>query len=350
MKAIGRLLLVALTATLLPACSSLRYYAHVAQGEAGLLARRQPIARIIADPRVDARTRERLREAVAAREFASARLDLPRNRSYTQFVALNRPYVSWSVLATAEFSVDPVTRCFPFAGCVAYRAYFTRALAEREARRLAARGDDATIEGVSAFSTLGWFADPIMSSMLRDDADTLDGTIFHELAHQRFYLPGDSAFNESYASFVEREGVREWRASRGLPAIDKAIDHCAQAVTHLVLDLRERLRSLYAKPLPATVMRAEKAEEFAALRKQYAALRADTCRDDRRYDGWMARPLNNARLLPFGLYDRWVPAFAALFAQVDGNWSRFHERVRELGALPAAARERALAVLAEAPP
>jgi predicted aminopeptidase len=192
-------------------CSSLRYAAHVARGEAGLLAQRKSIERVIADPRTDARTRTRLREAQAARAFASDHLALPRNRSYTQFVALDRPYVSWSVFATPEFSVDPIVHCFPFAGCVAYRGWFDRALAERDAAQLAKRGDDVSIEGVAAFSTLGWFADPIVSSMLRGDADSLDGVIFHELAHQQFYLAGDTAFNESYASFVEREGLREWR-------------------------------------------------------------------------------------------------------------------------------------------
>jgi len=342
---VARCVFALLLAVTLPACSSLRYVAHVAHGEANLLAQRKSIERVIADPRTDARTRTRLREAQAARAFASDRLALPRNRSYTRYVALDRPYVSWSVFATPEFSVEPITHCFPFAGCVAYRGWFDRARAERDAAQLAKQGDDVAIEGVAAFSTLGWFADPIVSSMLRGDADELDGVIFHELAHQQFYLAGDTAFNESYASFVEREGLREWRASRGEAAPDAQGDARDAQFARLVLDLRERLRTLYVSTRHVEALRVAKAREFDAFRTRYAALRDGEWHGDARYDGWVARPLNNARLVPFGLYDTWVPAFAALFAQAGGDWPRFHALVRELGALPDAQRAHRLATL-----
>ena len=348
--AVSRVVLAILLAAMLGGCSSLRYYAHVAHGEAALLAQRRSIERVVADPRTDARTRDRLREARAARAFASDHLALPRNRSYTQYVALDRPYVSWGVFATPEFSVDPVVHCFPFAGCVAYRGWFERALAERDAADLAKHGDDVSIEGVAAFSTLGWFADPIVSSMLRGDADSLDGVIFHELAHQKFYLAGDTAFNESYATFVEREGLREWRASRGEPAPDTQGDQRDAQFARLVLDLRERLRTLYASTRDVEALRAGKSREFEAFRLRYAALRDGAWQGDPRYDAWLARPLNNARLVPFGLYDRWVPAFAALFAQAGRDWPRFHALVRELGGLPAADRGRRLDALASSMP
>lgn len=342
-----RAVLAILLVATLGGCSSLRYAAHVARGEAGLLAQRESIERVIADPRTDARTRTRLREAQAARAFASDHLALPRNRSYTQFVALDRPYVSWSVFATPEFSVDPVVHCFPFAGCVAYRGWFERALAERDAAQLAQQGDDVSIEGVAAFSTLGWFADPIVSSMLRGDADSLDGVIFHELAHQMFYLAGDTAFNESYASFVEREGLREWRLSRGEAAPDTQGDERDAQFARLVLDLRERLRALYASTHDVEALRAGKVREFDAFRARYATLRDGEWHGEARYDAWVARPLDNARLVPFGLYDTWVPAFAALFEQAGKDWPRFHALVRELGGSPEAERARRLAALSE---
>lgn len=342
---LARCVLALLLAAALPACSSLRYVAHAARGEASLLAQRRPIERVLADPRVDARTRRRLREAQQARAFAFDRLDLPRNRSYTQYVALDRSYVSWSVFATPEFSVDPITHCFPFAGCVAYRGWFERTLAERDAARLAAQGDDVAVEGVAAFSTLGWFADPIVSSMLRGDADELDGTIFHELAHQKFYLAGDTAFNESYASFVQREGLREWRASRGQAEPEENGDERDAQFARLVLDLRKRLRVLYASTRDVEALRAGKARELDAFRARYAALRDGEWHGEPRYDAWMAKPLNNARLVPFGLYDTWVPAFAALFEQAQHDWPRFHALVRELGALPREERERRLIAL-----
>jgi predicted aminopeptidase len=201
------------------------------------------------------------------------------------------------------------------------------------------------VRGVAAFSTLGWFADPIVSSMLRGDADGLDGTIFHELTHQAFYLPGDTAFNESYATFVEREGLREWHASRG-NALPKASDDARDTeFTRLVLDLRERLRALYASTRDASVLRREKQREFDAFRARYAVLRDGSWNGEPRYDAWLARPLNNARLVPFGLYDAWVPAFATLFEQAGRDWPRFHALVRQLGAMKPEERTHCLTAL-----
>ncbi|NCT68161.1 MAG: aminopeptidase [Rhodanobacteraceae bacterium] len=338
--------LVAGLALLASGCASLRYYAHVTHGEVALLAARRPIAAVVADPHTSVDLRERLRRAQAARAFASAQLALPHNRSYTSYVQLDRPYVVWNVFATPEFSVDPLTHCFPFAGCVAYRGYFDEAGARGEAARLAARGDDTAVLGVVAYSTLGWFADPVLSSMLRWGDDELDGVIFHELAHQLLYVRDDTAFNESYATFVQDEGLREWRAAHGLPARDDAARAHDTAFTRLVLDLRERLRRVYASGLDATAMRAAKQREFKAFRTRYAALRDGAWPDDHRHDRRVAGPLNNADLVPFGLYDRWVPAFARLFSDAGRNWPAFHARVKALARLPRAERDQALARLA----
>lgn len=330
-------------------CASLGYYAHVAHGQLSLLARREPIARIVADPARDATLRARLTQALEARAFASDRLGLPRNRSYESYVELGRPYVTWNVFAAPEFSVDPVTHCFPFAGCVAYLGWFDRAGAERAAAGLAARGDDTAVEGAVAYSTLGWFADPILSSMLRWSDDELDGTIFHELAHQLLYVRDDSAFNESYASFVQQEGLREWRAARGLPPPDPASHARDEAFTRLVLDLRERLKTLYASERAPQDMRAAKTAEFAAFRARYEHLRDGEWGGDKRYDRWVDSGLNNARLLPFGLYDRWVPAFERVFRDAGGAWPAFHARVRALATLPKRERDAELARLAGPP-
>ena len=348
-RAVGVACLVAASS----ACSSIRYYAHVSAGQLQLLTHRRSVAALIADPQTDPRLRERLRGSQQARVFASDRLDLPRNRSYTTYVELGRPSVTWNVFATAEFSIEPVTHCFPFAGCVAYVGYFDKSSAEREAARLAALGDDTSVDGAAAYSTLGWFADPILSSMLRWSDDELDGVIFHELAHQRLYVKDDTAFNESYASFVEQEGLREWRTSRGLaPGIGDDTTRDAE-FTQLVLGLRDRLGALYAHEREPDIMRAEKQREFAEFRERYRRLRDDHWAGEKRYDTWVATPLNNARLLPFGLYDRWVPAFAqvpaaiqAHVAQVFDNggkrWPEFHAAVGRIAGLPTTARENAL--------
>ena len=345
----GRAFAALLACGLLAGCSGIRYYAHVVRGELSLLSRREPLDRAVEDARLADDVRARLRVARDARGFAGDRLALPANRSYSSYVQLDRPYVSWSVFAAPEFSVEPVTHCFPFAGCVAYRGYFDRASADREAARLAAHGNDTAVRGIAAYSTLGWFADPIVSSMLRGGGDALAGTIFHELAHQQVYLAGDTAFNEAYASFVEQEGLREWRVARGLPVPDAGSAGRDAAFTHLVLDLRERLRTLYAQALPPPRMREAKAAEIDAFRQRYARERDALFGDDRGYDAWIAAPINNASLVPFGLYDGLTGAFARLFAECGSDWRRFHEAVRALAKQPRAERERQLAGLSSSP-
>lgn len=345
-----RWLALACVVSVTSACSGLGYYAHVARGQVALLARREKISAIVDDPRRDPVLRARLAQALAAREFASERLGLPRNPSYESYVELGRPYVTWNVFATPEFSVEPITHCFPFAGCVAYQGWFDEARAQHEAAALAARGRDVAVEGAVAYSTLGWFADPILSSMLRWNDDQLDGTIFHELAHQKVYVKDDTAFNESWASFVQREGLREWRAVRGLAAPDTLTDARAEAFSRLVLDLRARLEAVYASGLPAAAMRERKQAEFDAFRQRHARLREAEWAGDPRYDRWVAAPLNNARLLPFGLYDRWIDAFARLFGEAEGSWPLFHARVAALAALPRREREAELRRLAPESP
>ncbi|WP_309762095.1 aminopeptidase [Pseudomonas oryzihabitans] len=324
-------------------CTSVGYYGQMVQGQFALIRDREPIATVVADPARPAVLRQRLAAAAAARRFASAELALPDNASYRSFVELKRPFVLWNVFATDEFSTRATTHCFPIAGCVAYRGYYREAAARAAAQELQRQGQDTYVGGVPAYSTLGWFSDPLLSSMLRWDDDQVAATIFHELAHQRFYLPGDTAFNESYATFVEGEGLRQWRASRGLPPPDPGREARYQQFRALLLTTREDLARLYAQPLTPTAMRAAKARRFAQLRADYQRLRATPAwREDRRFDGWMQQPLNNARLVPYGLYEQWVPAFAALYRQHPGNWPAFFHRVQLLGERPAAERERVL--------
>jgi predicted aminopeptidase len=317
-------LLIAAGTLPLGACSTMGYYAHLAHGEYALLAARKPVERVIADPATDAQLKARLELAQEARAFASDALKLPRNRSYTRYADLHRPYATWNVFAAPEFSLDPVRHCFPFAGCVAYRGYYDREHAEAEARRLQTQGYETWIGGAAAYSTLGWFADPILNTMLRWGDDELVGTIFHELAHQQLYVQDDTEFNESFATFVQREGLRQWRAARGLPASDPVEQAHTEAFDALVASARERLRQLYASGLPTEQMRARKREEIERLRGDYFRLRDSEWGGKAGYDDWIKADINNAKLLPFGLYHHWVGAFAALYAQHDGDWVAFY--------------------------
>ncbi len=316
---------------MLGGCSTVRYYGHVAHGEASLLLARRSIPKVLEDPDTPPALARRLKLVEQARRFASGRLGLPDNRSYTSYVALDRPYVAWNVFAAPRFSVDAVPQCFPIAGCVAYRGYFHEALAQRRAAALRKQGLDVWVSPVPAYSTLGWFADPILSSMMRWGDDELVGTLFHELAHQQVYVKGDTAFNESFATFVEREGLRQWHASRGLPPPDGRNQAMEHGFTSLVLALREHLRQDYARPGDSEALERRKQGDIATFRHDYAAWRDREFPGDHRYDAWVAAPINNARLLPFGLYDRWTGAFAALFAQTDRQWPAFYRAVAAMG-------------------
>ncbi|WP_415772512.1 aminopeptidase [Pseudomonas sp. LB3P38] len=328
-------------------CAGVSYYGQLASGQLQLLRVREPVSTVIADPGRDPLLRAHLTQSQKARTFASQQLQLPDNQSYRLYADIGRPFVVWNVFATPEFSLTPQNHCFPIAGCVAYRGYYSQSAARGEAALQRLQGMDVSIGGVEAYSTLGWFNDPIISSMMSWGDERLATLIFHELAHQRFYVKDDTEFNESFATFVEQEGTRQWRAFRGLAPDSGAQVQQRDQFIQLVLDTRTRLERLYTLPLPADQTRQRKADEFERLRSEYRQLRDSQWAGDKRYDAWINAPMNNARLLPFGLYDQWVPAFAALFRQVGGDWVKFYAAVERLGALPVGERKAALNALAQ---
>ncbi|MBD1552925.1 aminopeptidase [Pseudomonas typographi] len=330
---------------LLCGCDTLRYYGQLAEGQAALLRARQPAEQVIAAPGTPVLLQQRLALALRARAFASEQLHLPDNRSYRLYADVHRPFVLWNVFATGEFSLQPVTHCFPIAGCVAYRGYYDQGAARGAAALLRQQGQDVYVGGVETYSTLGWFDDPIISTMARWGGERLATLIFHELAHQRYYVKDDTEFNESYATFVEQEGTRQWRAWRGLPPQSLSQARQQEQFVRLVLDTRDRLAQVYRQPWAPEAMRAAKQAEFERLRREYRQLRDGQWGGQGPYDAWVNGPLNNAKLLPFGLYDQWVPAFAQLFEQQGKDWPRFFRAVQRLGALPAAQRKARLSQL-----
>lgn len=327
---------------LLGGCSTLDYYSQAGRGHLQLMQQREPIEQLLEDPSTDARLRQRLTLALQARQFASSDLYLPDNQSYRVYADIRRPVVLWNLYVTPELSLAPQLECFPIAGCVAYRGYFDLGQARGAAALAQQAGMDSWVGGVEGYSTLGWFDDPLLSNMLQRDDQQLAALIFHELAHQQLYLAGDTAFNESFASFVEQQGLRQWLASRGEAPMDPQQTCRRQQFKVLVLDTRTRLEAVYASELPAERKRLAKQAEFDRLRRQYWQLREGGWRDYARYDPWIEGPLNNAKLLPFGLYEQWVPAFARLFEQSGNSWPAFYARAGQLAALVPAERERRL--------
>ncbi len=341
----ARFVSLGLASLFLCACGSLRYYGQAVRGQSELLIQQRAVTRVIQDPATPPPLAARLQLALQARRFATQQLALPDNRSYTRYVQLHRPYVVWNVFATPRYSVDAVQHCFPIAGCVGYRGWFKESAARADAARLRARGDDVWVGGVSAYSTLGWFADPIVSSMLGGSDDELSSTIFHELAHQLIYVKGDTAFNESFATFVQMEGLRQWRQSRELPVQDDHARTLDDDFTRLVLDLRKRLEALYASRVDEISMAAGKQREIDAFRARFRQWQQRERPATQRFQAWVAQPINNARLLPFGLYDQWTPAFTALFRRAGGHWAVFYASVRTLARQPVAQRDSALQAL-----
>ena len=328
-----RLLLALAVTGLLAGC----YVLEATRGQLDLNARRVPIERLLAAPETAPALRTRLELATRLRDFASRELGLPDNQSYRSYADVGRPFVVWNVFAAPEFGVDPRLWCFPVAGCVAYRGYFNERRAKDYALGLEAEGFDVAVTGVPAYSTLGHFADPVLNTMLRWDETELAALVFHELAHQLLYVPGDTAFNEAFASVVEAEGVRRWLEAAGRPealAEYRARQARYREVAELASAARARLRTLYASGLAPAAMRTAKADEFARLRADYAARRATLAG----YDWLFDDGANNARLLAVATYQDCVPALERQLAAVDGDLGRFYAAARALARLGRAAR------------
>jgi predicted aminopeptidase len=332
-----RLLLVLVVLGPLAGC----YVLGSARGQLELNARRVPIERLLAAPDTAPELRARLRLAARLRDYASRELALPDNASYRSYADVGRPFVVWNVFAAPEFDVEPRTWCFPVAGCVSYRGYFGERRAHDYALQLEAQGYDVAVTGVPAYSTLGHFADPVLSTMLRWDDTELAALVFHELAHQLLYVTGDSAFNEAFAGVVEHEGVRRWLEAAGRPealAEYRARAAANREVAALIAGSRARLRALYAQPLPAAAKRAAKWQEFARLKSQYASRRAALGGGyDWLFDGWP----NNARLLAVATYQDCTPGLEQRLADAGGDLRRFYAVARALAGLGRTARHAA---------
>ena len=346
--------LIALSLALVIAgCTSLSFYSQSVGGQLAILWNRRPVDQILADKREDPTLREKLERVLEARDFASRDLLLPDNGSYRSYVRLDRPYAVWNVVAAPALSVEPVTWCFPIAGCVSYRGYFSRARAERFAEKLRGRGLDVVVEGVSAYSTLGWFRDPVLSTFLDWPSPDVASLIFHELAHQRLYVKGDTVFNESFASVIEREGLTRYLEKEGNAAAMASWeeDHDRQReFSALVLDHRERLRRLYASSIPTQEKLARKQELFDSMKRAYEGLKANWG-GYAGYDRWFDRDLNNAHLASVGAYDKWVPALEGMLREAGGDLGAFYADANELAKMePAQRRKRLSEIAPPAPP
>jgi predicted aminopeptidase len=317
------------------------YLLQSAEGQLTLMSERESIGRVIDAPSTPSKLRAQLQAVTAIRDFASAELGLPDNGSYRKYADIGRPYVVWNVVAAPEFSVEPKKWCFPIVGCVGYRGYFVEARARRFAAGLHARGFDVVVGGVAAYSTLGHFDDPILSTMVGWNDVELASIIFHELTHQLLYVRNDASFNEALATTVEEEGVRRWlkQQSREKDLSDHLLQHERYLeVIALMTAARSQLRELYAAGLPPPLMRERKREAFEALRESYVTLRAQWG-GHAPFDAWFREDINNAHLASIATYFDCVPGFERELKAVGGNLPAFYRRVRVLAKLGQARRD-----------
>lgn len=323
------------------------YYWQTVVGHLDVVRRARPVDAVLADPSTDPALRARLERAREIRAFASRELGLPANGSYASYTDVGRPFVLWNVFATPELSLRLERWCFPVAGCVAYRGYYDRDAAERFAQGLRARGLEAHVGGVPAYSTLGWFDDPLLSTFIQYPEAELARLVFHELAHQVLYVSGDTTFNESFATAVEEAGVERWLAARADPALERAYREGAMRRREFVALLRrhkDRLNEVFEGPGDDDAKRAGKRRVLDSLQDEYRQLKA-SWGGFAGYDRFFAQPPSNPQLAAVGAYNDLLPAFRSLLAQESGDLKRFYARVRELAALDKPARDERLRAL-----
>jgi predicted aminopeptidase len=315
---------------------SIGYYSQSVSGHLSLMSSRVPIQDLLEDDNTSEDLKAKLRLVLQIREFASNALQLPENDSYKSYVELDRKHVVWNVVAAPEFSMELEKWCFLIVGCVNYRGYFSEQDAQAFAEELRTEGKDVFVPGVDAYSTLGWFDDPMLSTLIKRSEPRLAGLVFHELAHQLLYIKNDSAFNESFAKAVEIEGVRRWMQHRGTPKLSQLYEaqkQRDQQFVALVKNTSEKLKQLYAENLPQEVMRQKKAEIFQHMQQHYGQLKTNW-QGYNGYDRWFGKDLNNAKLGTVGIYRNLVPAFQVLLQQHNGDLNAFYEAVKQLSKLP----------------
>jgi len=331
---------------LLSASISGCYYMQAAAGQWSVLRKSEPISEVIVERDTPEELAGRLRLVQAARRFSVDELGLPDNKSYRNYADIEREFVVWNVIAAPEFSLQPRQWCFPVAGCVSYRGYFSKDAAVRASKRLEKDGYDVAVGGVAAYSTLGKFNDPVLSSMMRWDDDELVGVLFHELAHQVVYIKGDTGFNESFATAVQEFGLKRWLESNGQSQDRLAYlgrRESRQELMTLVAAAREDLREYFAAATSDAEKRQLKSARFERLATDMAAAIERNGRDA---PDWVTGGLNNARLASMTLYEGRVSSFRSLFAECEQDVHCFYARAGELSKLDKAARDARLDALA----
>lgn len=306
----------------LVSCRTIKFYSQAAQGQMEIFHKACPISKVLVDPATKPELRKRLALVESIRDYARTELRLPADKQFCDYADLQRRYVVWVVFAAPEFDTEAHTWWYPLVGTLKYRGFFTEKAAKEEAEKLKAQGFDVHVGGTEAYSTLGWFADPVLNTFINRNEPELAELIFHELTHARLFLPGDTDFNEALATAVAEASVRRWLTSRGETAKLATYEHNLakdRQIIRLLLDTQTKLKAAYAT---GTDLAGQKAAAFRDMEKSYAAIRQQWSGDSR-YDRFFAMPMNNARLNTAATYYDLLPAFERLLKQCDGDLEKF---------------------------
>ena len=362
-RVITTLLLISVVAVL-SGCHTVIFYSQAVKGQYQLITTRESVKKLLADSTTQPRLRERLELVQELRRFAEKQLKLPVDGHYQDYVDLRRDYVVWNVEATPEFSMESRTWWYPILGRLDYRGYFSEKSARKYGEWLRAQGYEVYYGGAAAYSTLGWFRDPVLSTFLFESKTDVAETIFHELGHQVAFASGDTDFNEAFATTVGQEGARRWVQSLNDSALLTAYQIALQRNSEfvgIVMKARLQLESLYgdtrttggkiranSEPFVADpgYMREEKRRIIEALRREYEALK-ESWGGDADYDGWFEQPINNAKLNSVAAYYDLVPGFERLLEANNGDLEKFYGEVKLLAAAPREQRHQRLRYLAE---
>jgi predicted aminopeptidase len=325
-----------LLAAALTGCESIGYYKQLISGQIDIFNKKQSIHELLNNPDTSEKLKEKLRLVMDIRTFAKDELFLQVKDQYLSFVELERPFAGWNMWVTPEFSFAPKAWCYPIIGCAVYRGYFSKKDAFDYGHQLEAQGYDVYIGGVAAYSTLGWFDDPVFSTFIYRSDIKLAALIFHELSHHFFYVANDSTFNESFAIAVEQEGLRRWLATRdNLKASeDYKMDYRRRRqFIELVMKYRKELETLYVKDLSTLEKRHAKAAAFEKLKDEYRLLKQHWGGYSG-YDLWIYRKMNNAKLISVSTYHDLVPAFLELLKSCNYDLKVFYKKCQNLSEKP----------------
>lgn len=320
-----------LCALLLSGCASVNYYAQSIQGQFEIIQKRQNINTLLGSQSLSNTQRKQLETVLKLREFSINQLGLPNNNSYLSYADLERDYVIWNIIATKEFSLSPVKWCYLIVGCLDYRGYFSKSDAKQHAIKLKEQGHDIYLGGVSAYSTLGWFDDPVLNTMLRWNDIQLATVMFHELAHQQLYIKDDTEFNEAYAETVATIGVTRWLEQS--PDKNLLIEYLQSQTQEeqfimLVLKYKTHLTELYRSDTNKIQMRKRKKTLLKQMTDEYNILSTHWKKDH--YAKWFATGLNNAKLAAIVTYRKYASSFLGIFNKLDRDLERFYSFINSL--------------------